>query len=324
MLEFTIILTLVLLWYAIVPLLGAIYSRKKWNRFRQGFDRLRLAPQLDYGLYRRLEKEGGSFRFTGGFESISEGDTLWIQAENLIMPVSLENTRCWLLPAKKSVMEEGFSPDEEAPQLIRWDHASTLADGAKVFVGGSVRFADNRWRFVSSKEDPLIVIFYDCPDKELPARVMSAWQSRSGYWNAATPVSITIGALALIYFAFSFLDSPAFHPTVVFSLFAVFVPLLPVIPPGLLFTVICRRLIWQAGKFRACGDIARLPLRGLEAGGNYGFRVFDSLPAEALEKNIPLLTPESPKGKGASKWHIFGTLDEPQPCVQPNDPPPCP
>ena len=289
-----------------------MYNRNKWRQFRRRFDGLRSQRQLDYSVYRQLTNEGGSFRFTGGFESITDGKTLWVQGENLLMPVSLENTKCWVLPMQQGSITEEFDPEAEIPELIRQDRVSTLTEGAKVFVGGCVKLMNNRWSFVSSKESPLVVIFYDCPDKALPAKVMRIWQNRSEYWNSITPLSIFIGAICLLYIAYSFLDRPAFRPTVIFALIAMAVPILPVIPPGLLFMILCRRLSWQARKFRAYRDIAGLPLRDLPpgAGENYGCLVLNSLPAEVKQGGIPLLIPQSQKKKRGLRWHIFGIIEK--------------
>jgi hypothetical protein len=59
--------------------------------------------------------------------------------------------------------------------------------------------------------------------------------------------------------AFSFLHRPIFRPTVIVSFVSLFIPLYPIIPPGLLFTVFCRRIAWKSCMFKAYSDLARLP-----------------------------------------------------------------
>ena len=211
-------------------------------------------PLLDYRQYRQIDSEASLFRFIGSFESITDGRTLWVRGEDLTMPVSLEKNRCFILPKHKGEIV----PD--APELIRWNRISTLTEGTKVFIGGQVKTQNNRLIFSSSKEEPLMVIFYNCPDTELPGEIISAARTRNEYWNPLTPVSIVIGALALIYIAATLLDRPAFRITVISSIIAVFVPILHVFPPGLLFTVIYRRLTWNARKTRAVWDLTRFGL----------------------------------------------------------------
>jgi len=267
---------------------------------------------------------GGVFRFTGGIESITDGQTLWVRGEDLTVPVSLEKTKCWLLPIHEG---EGV-PD--APEQIRWNRVSTLSEGARVFIGGVLKTQDERLNFVSTKEKPLMVIFYNCPDSVLTGGIIRAARTRNEYWNNFTPISIAIGALALIYMAASFLNRPAFRMTVITALVAIFVPILPMFPPGLLFTVLYRRMTWQARKYRAYWDIARLPMRYLQPGEDscvlsngekYGFIKYSSLndsgeqagrrlPPEAEQEKIPFLIPEFTKEGKKTPLYFFGVLAE--------------
>ncbi|MDR0441781.1 MAG: hypothetical protein LBH44_00060 [Treponema sp.] len=304
---YLVILSLAAVWYAIVPFTGALYSRYKWRRFRRRFDELRLSPLLNYRQYHG--DSGGVFRFTGSIESITDGRTLWVKGENLTIPVSLANTKCWLLPA-----QEGVSP--EAPERIRWNRISTLTEGAKVFVGGLLTTEDNRLSFTSTKEKPLVVIFYDCPENVLTDSIIGAGRKHNEYWNGITPVSLVMGALSLVYIAASYLYRPAFRLPVIAAIIAVFIPILPMIPPGLLFTVMYRRMAWHARNLRAYRDLALLPFRYLTTGSDicilctgekYGFRKVNSL--HDVDNDIPILIPEFSKKK-KTQWYVFGVLNE--------------
>ena len=266
---------------------------------------------MDYRQYRQMEDEGGIFRFSGEIESITAGSILWIRGEDLTIPVSLEKTKCFLLPKNK---EDGI-PDP--PEQIRWDRASTLTEGVKVYIAGRIKKQNNRLNFISTKENPLIVIFYNCSETELTGEIIRAARTHNEYWNSLTPVSLVIGAMALIFIAASLLGRPAFRVTVISSLVAVFIPIFPYIPPGLLFTTLFRRMTWHSRKFRAYWDLARLPLRYLQPGEDtavlstgekYGFVKLDSMPSEAEKSEIPFLIPESfMKGK-KHELYFFGVL----------------
>jgi hypothetical protein len=268
---------------------------------------------MDYRQYRQLGNEGGIFRFTGGIESITDGHTLWVKGESLTIPVFLANTQSWLLPA------QGEGGTYEALEKVRWNRISTLTEGAKVFVGGFLKFQDNRLSFVSTKENPLLVIFYDCPDTVLTDRIIRTGRDRNDYWNSVTPVSLVIGALSQLYVAVSFLDRPAFRLTVVSALVVIFTPVFPIIPPGLLFTVLYRRLAWNARNLRAYHDLVKLPLRYLphgqesgvlSTGEKYVYEKFDTLPAAVKEGGVPLLIPEYSKERKNSPWYIYGVPGE--------------
>ena len=232
-----------------------------------------LSPLLDYRRYRQMEGEGGVFRFTGEIESITDTHTLWVKGKDLTLPVSLEpqsesitespqnqkkidgysppeKTICYLLPKH----EEAGEPD--APEQIRWNRVSTLSEGIKVFVGGQLKMMNNRFIFTSTKEKPLTVIFYSCPDNRLANGIIRAARTRNEYWNSITPISIAVGALCLIYIAASYLGRPAYLLTLISAFAAVFIPVLPFLPPGLIFTALYRRFTWYARKQRVNRDLA--------------------------------------------------------------------
>jgi hypothetical protein len=354
----------VIIFYGLAPMAGALFKRYKWHIFRRRFDELRLSPILDYRQYAQTGDDG-NFRFTGGFESVTDGQTLWIRSDDLTVPVSLKHAETYLLPMQKgaaspkgppspshesdaegavspshegfaeSGIPEAFDPGEETPEKIRWERISALAEGAKVFVGGTLVCRDGRRSFVSTKENPLLVIFHDGPDHSLTARVIRAGRQRGEYWNGLTPYALAMGAIALIILAGWFLFRPAYRLTVITSVFALFIPLYPILPPGLLFTVVYRRIAWRSRILRAYRDLARLPLRYLAPpkgngflkdfatlgkdtplkencllpdGTLYGYVCCNELPPAAQEGKIPLLLPELTGTKAAGPWYIFGAL----------------
>ncbi|MDR2942884.1 MAG: hypothetical protein LBV17_09865 [Treponema sp.] len=279
-------------------------------RFRRRFNDLRLNPLLSYPQYRQLKDEGGVFRFTGEIDSITDGNTLWVRGENLTIPVSLKKTKCWLLPAHDG---DGIP---EQPEQVRWNSVSTLSEGIKVFIGGQIKTYDGRLSFISTKERPLTVIFYNCPDPALTDEITRSARTRNEYWNSITPVSIVIGALSLVYIAAYFLNRPAYRLTTITALVAIFLPILPMFPPGLLLTLVYRRITWHARKLRAYWDIVRLPIRYLQhgedsavlsTGEKYGFIKINSL--SGAPENTPLLIPEYGNEENP-EWHFFGVLPE--------------
>jgi hypothetical protein len=325
---------LALFWYGLVPIAGALLSRHGWRRFRGYFDRLRLAPLLDYARYvGRGKAEGtapslpvlpGIFRFTGGFESITDGHTLWVRGPDLTIPVAITGAQTYMLPMGEGDEEgETFDFREEAPRRLRWDRAATLTAEARVFVGGALVLQDDRWTFAATPETPLQVIFYTGSERSMAIRTIRTGRHRNEYWNNVTPYALALGALSLITMAVSFLPRPAFRLTAITAFVAAFIPLFPLVPPGLLFTIAYRWLWRQARIYRARRDLARLPLvyfpgplegpgglcppvplPGYPAGGElYGVRCYRELP-----EGVPLLVPGMRKGK-KERWYVFGALD---------------
>jgi len=266
---YLLILLIVIVWYAVVPLSGGFFIRYKWRKFRNQFTNMRLSPFLDYRLYRHLKNDSGVFCFIGEIESITDTHTLWIKGKYLTIPVSLEpppdsqtyngktgdgsaliKTKCYLLPKHEG---EG---EGDAPEQIRWNRVSTLSEGIKVFVGGQIKTLNNRFTFLSTKEKPLTVIFYSCSDEKLTNGIIRAARTRNEYWNSLTPISLAVGALSLIYIAALYLDRPAYFLTFICAFAAVFIPIFPFLPPGLIFTVLYRRFTWYARKQRVNSDLS--------------------------------------------------------------------
>jgi hypothetical protein len=317
-----VISLLALFWYGLVPIAGALVSRRNWRRFRLHFDRLRLAAVLDYAQYIARGRAGEGpeagpakyFRFTGGFESITDGHTLWVQGPDLTIPVALAGARIYSLPAVEGRNgQERFDASEEALRRLRWDRVAALTGEARVFVGGGLALREGRWIFAASPGMPLLVIFYTGSDRFMAIRAAWTGRHRNEYWNTVTPYSLILGALILITQAVAFLPRPAFRLTALTAFIAVFIPLFPLVPPGLLFTIVYRRLWRRARIFRACRDLARLPLvyfsggltGRLADGESYGARCYPKLP-----EGVPLLTPGIRKPR-KEPWYVFGVLDRP-------------
>jgi hypothetical protein len=318
-----VISLLALFWYGMVPIAGVLVSRHIWRRFRFRFDRLRLAPTLDYAQYtgRAVEKPGtrAIFRFTGSFESITDGQTLWVQGPDLTIPAALEGARIYTLPVMETQGGDFDSP-EGSLRRLRWDRVAALTGEARVFVGGPLALREGRRIFAAAPGDPLLVIFYTGSDRSMAIHTAWAGRRRNEYWNAASPYALTLGALCLIAMAAAFLPRPAFRLTAVTAFAAAFVPLFPLVPPGLLFTIIYRWLWGRARIYRIRRDLARLPLVyfpppdkpesprlpvRLPGGEYYGARCYRELP-----KGTPLLVPGLRKAR-KEPWYLFGALEGP-------------
>ncbi|MDR1326745.1 MAG: hypothetical protein LBK00_11995 [Treponema sp.] len=301
--DLLLIIGLALLCYGLAPVIGAFISRHSWRMFRQRFNDLCLSPMLDYTAYQHCV-QGGRFRFIGGFESIADDHTLWIRAETISIPVNLSGRYTYLF----SIAEEG---GEERPERIRWDWVSILTEGAKVFVGGNLAREDERLVFVSSKEEPLLLIFYDGNDRSLPIRTIRAGRNKNEYWNPITPYAFILGAFFQLLIALSFLSRPTFSFTSIVAFIALFTPIIPFLPPGLLCTVLYNSLWHKARQFREYRDVARLPLKYLRSeiwrsllpdGKFYGMSRTNILP-----EYIPLLLTSDRK---KDQWYVFGHIDE--------------
>jgi hypothetical protein len=229
------------------------------------FKNLLSKPDLDYEAWSCISEKSdkgviqNNYRFTGKFESMSDG-MIWIRGDSLMVPVMTTGTFAYILPSFNS----GISDPDEFLERVRWNRLPNIAEGVKVFVGGSVVKKDGRQVFASSKENPLLVIFYNGPDMFFPQYVINTGRNKNDYWNPITPYALILGAFFLITMAISFLPRPAFRLTVISAFTAVFLPLFPLFPPGVLLTVLYKQFWRRARITRTYRDLAELPdtLRG--------------------------------------------------------------
>lgn len=300
-------LAIALFWYGVVPVLGAFRVRATWRAFRTRFDGLRRSPILDYRSSRSTEAEGSDFRFFGGFESITD-DTLWVRGSNLTVPVDLRGTRVFLLPAAE---DESPGETEREPRLIKWKEVSALSEGVSVFVGGRARAVGGRLRFADERDAPLLVILYDGSERSMVFRAVRAGRQTNEYWNSITPYALAAGVFCQCLVALSFSSRPAFGAVVSAALAAATVPLLPLIPPGLLLLAAYKRLWTQARRMRSLRDIARLPLKHagspLPDGSPYGVLEMEDEERRKYADAIPDIPSIEAKGKSIL-WRCYGVL----------------
>jgi hypothetical protein len=207
---------------------------------------------------------------------------------------------------------DDFDINAAAPSRLNWNNISTLTAGAKVFIGGSITMINGRPTFASAKGRPLLIIFYECSDRTLKAGVIRAGRYQNEYWNTITPYSLICGLFSLSYIAFLYQDRPIYRVTVMSAIVAIFCPLFPMLPPGLVFSAIHRRVWWQACIYRVYRDIALLPIQyinkfnGSKKPQKYVCRIYDELPASLkLPRLIPAEKPEKNE-----IWHVFGVIDD--------------
>ncbi len=311
-----VILSIAALWYGIIPVIGAFWVRRNWRQFRNRFDNLRLSSLLNYGLYQEPESQGKLFRFLGGLESITDDQTLWVRNSDITIPVDLKRAHIYLLPMAEGELLNSTGSGNVSPERIRFNRVSSLTEGAKVYIGGILDIKNDRLTFISTKEHPLLIIFYDGSDRSLSIRTIQAGRHKNEYWNGLTPYSLAFGAFFELIYSFNFIARPAFRLTLIFAILAMFGPLFPLIPPGILFTNLYSRLWRQARMFRAYRDLFRLPLKYLPPGKSegllpngerYGFFAYDVLPSWVQEDDMSSL-PSELKERNPGKWYVFGAL----------------
>jgi hypothetical protein len=309
------VLLIAVFWYALVPVVGTFISRHRWCVFRERFACLCGKPPLDYSAMRR--NLNGEYYFIGSFEAITDNTTLWIKNESLTIPVLLKNAQTYISPlgGKKRRMTVGekmyadadtndFDAFAEAPRRLNWNRISALTAGAKVFIGGALRQIDGQTVFTAIKGQPLLVIFYECSEQALWAGILRAGRYQSEYWNPITPYALICGFFSLLWIAQFFFARPVYRTVMLSAITALFGPLVPFLPPGLIFTLLYRHLWQRSCLYRVFRDVVVLPLKYLAS--EYVCRKFEGQPSgEAPPRIIPAATPEKNE-----TWYVSSMVND--------------
>jgi hypothetical protein len=205
-------------------------------------------------------------------QAIQGEDTIWIQSGDASLACEMGRARVHALAT--AAFEDPYRMEppggdrfpDVTPQALSWSRVSALAEGTKLFIAGPLFAEETHAVFRADEESRPLVVFYDGPDKELLARAVWGGRQRNEYWNRITPLSLPVGAIALLLIAFVISAVPFTRLPFLLAVCLASVPVLPLAPPGVLLFFTYRRL-WRSGRFlRAQRDLLRLPLRGFRGG----------------------------------------------------------
>ncbi len=263
-----IILLVGTLFYVIVPGFGAFAVRKQWRIFRRQMLDRAVLPVLSYRGVR--EHEGselqmlGSYRFYGALEAIEDDNIIWLRSGSLSVAVEMRDVRLYMLPTEEfgvTVQEAGGELPDRTPSVLRWQRMTSLTEGSKMYVAGSVARKDGRAVFLASRSDPLLVLMYDGPDDTVVRRAIWCGRQRNEYWNQLTPLSLAGGILTLTVLAYLAIRPPFDSLSAVLASVGALLPMLPLAPPGVAL-FFAYRYLWKEGRYRR----ARRDLEILESG----------------------------------------------------------
>jgi hypothetical protein len=239
-----------LFWYVIVPLIGAIRVQRYWRQFRARFLALQRAPLLNYQLS-CLKTEGPAlYRCIGSIEAVNDEGFLWVRSDDVTVAVSMHRAQIFLVPPEGS--QDGFL------QRLQWARFPLVFEESKVYILGPYCSNQGRSYFCSTKNDPLMVLLFDGDEQDVALRVMKAARQPNEYWNSITSYSLALGVLSQFLITMFYSGRPALRFYVLVALTAAFIPILPLLPPGVLFTSLYRRWWRRARQYRSSGDVYEL------------------------------------------------------------------
>ena len=263
--------------YLFIPGLGAFFVRSHWRSFRKAVIAASSYPEITYRDLRArgcgAEESHGQYHFLGVLEAIQEDDVIWLRSEGVSLSADMKGQRVFLLPSQ--TVSGGGGDDvsflsDETPRVVAWEKVRSLPEGIQVLLSGTLYISRGKGRFRSGKRGDLLALFYDGDNASLLNRAVWHGRQRNEYWNLFTGASLGAGFLAGMILSYFFLSPPINRMPAILSIIMSLVPLIPVLPPGLVFYVVYRRL-WRKGRFmRAQRDILNLSRRSFVAGGSSG------------------------------------------------------
>lgn len=256
-----IIILIALLFYGLVPLIGAFSVRTRWRRFRNQLMRASLSPSLTYGAVHGSTLSS-VYRIFGSLQAVQDENILWLSDGKVSVCVDLVGVPVYILPSVpegESMVKPGSYPDE-SPGRTYWNRIFSLPEKTSIFVSGKLVYEDGRALFRDTKKIPLLVIIYDCNDSDFYSHAILSGRQRNEYWNSLTPGSLTVGSFSLFIYFYLLIQIPYMQFTAVTAITFSLVPVLPFLPPGFIFYYIYRHLWKKARILRSERDLIRLPV----------------------------------------------------------------
>ena len=251
---------IVFIMFVLLPGLGSLKVRSGWREFRNRIRKSALYPcvSFQYG-----EKDGplGPHYFIGRIEALQGDDSLWIRGEGVTVRAAMEGAKIYVLPSEgseipdfRTLLEEKFPEDH--PRPLPWKRITSLQEGSRVYVVGFLEIRDGMLRLYGSRDVPLLMLLFDGDD--IVSRAVWAGRQKHAYWNHLTPWTVMTGSMTLFLMSISeFIGSP-FSWTARILLVSAFAPVIPLLPPGLLFSFIYL-FNWRRARFlRAESDLLGL------------------------------------------------------------------
>jgi hypothetical protein len=203
-------------------------------------------------------REGAAF--FGRLEGIQGETGVWLGSQGISVMLDLSRAPIFMLPQTAKL--DGTLPDT-TPRVVMWKEMSALVEGSRFFVAGELQRMGSDLTFSSwiDGTEPPLVIMYDCPDSVVLDRAIWTGRQRNEYWNHITPVSLIVGFLGQLLWVMRIFEQSRLYALI--GVVIALIPVLPLLPPGVLGYYVYRKMWRRARRIRATRDI--VALRGLRS-----------------------------------------------------------
>lgn len=244
-----------LVFYVLLPLVGAWRVRRSWARFRDAALLAMESPEADFSLF---QPEGalpsGCLRLTGRLEAFEGRDRLWVGNDQVSASVSLRGVPVYFLDEQP----EPFAIGVEPPWRAEAASLGALPEGTQFLVSGALaRDGGGRVHFASTENHDLLVLAFEGDPATVLTRAVYAGRPVLDLWNSWTPVSVGLGFLMLLILSYAELRPEGDRAAGLVGLALALLPSTFFLPPGILLFYGFARLWSRARDQRARSDLAR-------------------------------------------------------------------
>ena len=236
------------LFYLVIPSLGAFASRSRWRRFRAAVIEALAAPTAT-----EIPRAPVLARLVGTLEATEGDDTFWIRSGSIAAAVTADVVPIHLVPSGIAV---GTPPRLGRPEAVYWAELAAMTEGTPFMVYGRFVPEAAGLRLDPAATVPLMLAFEERVE-EIGVRCVWAGRQANEFWNGLTPSSFVVGFLALLLLA---LRAPALsRGAALLAITTALVPILPLFPPGVIGLYVFRRLWARGRRCRAIRDVLNVP-----------------------------------------------------------------
>lgn len=245
-----------LVFYALIPVAGALVVRKRWRQFRLLVLAADALPELDAAALFAMagladgDEQKHLYKAYGEVDAIGPDNVLWIRLAGATCILRLDGVPVYAV--------RGSEYQRGSVERVAWKSVPSLPQGARVFVAGCLGAQDGRPCFYDHPDQPLLVLLHDGVDEYLLAHALYGGRQQNEYWNPLTQVSLALGILVMSAILTETFASRSLVFVQAMNLSLAFSPVLPLLPPGFIFFFLYRRLWTAARQTRAERDLADL------------------------------------------------------------------
>jgi hypothetical protein len=241
-----------LIFYAILPVVGAFAVRKQWRDFRMAVAMASQAPGLAGML--STDTDGPEWRCVqGDIEAMGGDHELWLRCDNATCVVDMRGAWVYLLTGRAG---------DDHIERRRWSGLPALGSGARAFIAGDVSLRNGRIVIAPAEGRSLLVVLHDGDDRHVVRRAIRAGRHLNEYWNPITQISLALGVMVMSVIVMMVFPgrTQSTMPSLItaLTLTLAFAPILPLLPPGVTGFFAYRRFWRQARFCRARRDLETL------------------------------------------------------------------